>query len=238
LPQHISRRDLKKDEVRDTLAHGAEALLAHQKFTIVLVVVAIVSALGVYGWRTYAQGRSVRAVAAFNDAMTVFQAPVGTQQTPGQLTYADANKKFSDALRQFSETATKYPRTRSGQMAAYYAALSDEKLNQDGAAKKWLQGLTGSREVEVAAMAKFELAGIYGRSSQTDEAINLYRQLVAAPTILVPKPVAMLALANCYRAKDPSQAAKLYGQIKTEYPDTPIADQADQALALLPASKS
>jgi predicted negative regulator of RcsB-dependent stress response len=238
LPQHISRKDLKKDEVRDTLAHGAEALLEHQKFTIVLVIVAVLAAVGVYGWRTYAQGQSVKAVAAFNEAMTVFQAAVGKPQTPGQLAYADASKKYSDALRKFSGTATKYPRTRSGQLAAYYAALSDEKLNQDGAAKKWLQGLTGSKDTEVAAMAKFELAGIHSRTGQTDEAIKLYQQLIAAPTILVPKPVAMMALANCYRAKDPSQAAKLYGQIKTEYPDTPIADQADQALSLLPASKS
>ena len=34
--------------------------------------------------------------------------------------------------------------------------------------------------------------------------------------------------------KNPAEAAKLYGQIKTDYPDTPIAQQAEQELALLP----
>jgi TolA-binding protein len=44
----------------------------------------------------------------------------------------------------------------------------------------------------------------------------------------------MLALAEHYGAKNPSEAAKLYNQIKKDYPDTPIAEQADQALTLLP----
>jgi outer membrane protein assembly factor BamD (BamD/ComL family) len=52
--------------------------------------------------------------------------------------------------------------------------------------------------------------------------------------VLVPKPVVLLSLAEHYRDKDPAQAAKLYAQIKSEYPETPIADQADQELALLP----
>ena len=46
--------------------------------------------------------------------------------------------------------------------------------------------------------------------------------------------VVMLALAQHYSQKDPTEAARLYGQIKTDYPDTPIAEQADQALSLLP----
>jgi TolA-binding protein len=44
----------------------------------------------------------------------------------------------------------------------------------------------------------------------------------------------MLTLAQHYGAKNPTEAAKLYSQIKSDYPDTPIAEQADQALALLP----
>jgi hypothetical protein len=32
----------------------------------------------------------------------------------------------------------------------------------------------------------------------------------------------------------PDVSAKLYAQIKSEYPDTPIANEADQELALLP----
>jgi predicted negative regulator of RcsB-dependent stress response len=238
LVQHISRKELKKDEVRDTLAHGAEALLSHQTFTIVLVVLALAAAAGVYGWRTYAQRQSAGAAAGFNSAATIYQAQVGGAQTPGQPVYASDSQKFTAAEQAFAKVATKYKRTRSGQLAAYYAALSDEKLNNAAAAEKWLDGLTASKDPEIVAVAKYELAGINARSGNNERAITLYQELIAKPSILVPKPEVMLALANCYRAKDPSQAAKLYGQIKSEYPDTPIADQADEALAMLPASKS
>jgi predicted negative regulator of RcsB-dependent stress response len=235
LAQHISRKELKKDEVRDTLAHGAEALLSHQMFTIVVVIVAILAVAGVYGWRYYSQTEATRAETGFNSAMTIFQTPVGPPQTPGQLTYLDEHKKFADAEKAFAKVATKYGRTRAGHLAAYYAALSDEKLNNDAAAEKWLNGVAESKDSDVASMAKFELAGLDARAGKTEEAIKIYQQLMTQTSILVPKPEVMLALANCYRAKDPSQAAKLYGQIKADYPDTPIADQADEALALLPS---
>jgi len=238
LAQHISRKELKKDEVRDTLAHGAEAVLSHQAFTIFLVVLALAVAAGVYGWRTYAQSQAAGAEAGFNSAMAIYQAQVGGAQTPGQLTYASDSQKFTAAEQAFSKVATKYKNTRSGQLAAYYAALSDEKLNNGAAAEAWLKRVTSSKDPEVVAMAKYELAGMDARSGKNAEAIRLYQELIAKPSILVPKPEVMLALANSYRAQNPSQAAKLYGQIKSEYPDTPIADQADEALALLPASKS
>jgi hypothetical protein len=64
--------------------------------------------------------------------------------------------------------------------------------------------------------------------------VKLYQQLIDKPAVLVPKPVVMMALAEHYTRKDPAQAARLYGEIKTQFPDTPIAMQADQALSLLP----
>jgi hypothetical protein len=83
-------------------------------------------------------------------------------------------------------------------------------------------------------MACFELAQLDDRTGQGEEAVKLYKQLIAVPAVLVPKPVVMLALAEHYRQKNPTEAAKLYAQIKSEYPNTPVADQADQQLALLP----
>jgi len=234
LAQHISRRELKKDEVRETLAHGAEAVLSHQQVALYLVIAAVIVGLGIFGWKTYAQRQTVKASADFDAAMKIFQAPVGVPPTAGQITYSDSNKKFTDAEEKFAALASKYPRTRPGELARYYAALSFEKLDKNDDAKKYLQGLTGSSDEETAAMAQFELAGLDSRTGQDADAVKLYQQLIAKPTVLVPKPVVMLALAAHYGQKNPAEAAKLYSQIKSDYPNTPIADQADQALALLP----
>ena len=234
MTQHISRRDLKKDEVRDTFERGAEAVLSHQQLTLYLLIAAIVVAVGIFGWREYTERQTVKAFAAYDDAMKVFQAPVGVPPTAGEITYTDAGKKYADAGLKFSQVASKYPHTRASELARYYAALSFEKLDKNAEAKATLQELTGSHDEEVAAMAKFELASLEDRSGQGDDAIKLYQALIAKPTVLVPKPVVMLALANHYVEKNPTEAAKLYSQIKSDYPDTPIAEQADQALSLLP----
>jgi predicted negative regulator of RcsB-dependent stress response len=231
---HISRKDLKKDEVRDTFAHGAEALLSHQQLTLYLLIAAVVIAGGIFGWRTYTEHQTVKAFADYDGAMQVFQAPVGAPVAPGEVSYTDANKKFTEAEQKFSAVASKYPHTRASELSRYYAALSFEKLDKNAEARALLQGLTSSSDEEVAAMARFELAGLDDRMGQGDEAAKLYQQLIAKPTVLVPKPVVMLALAQHYGQKNPAEAAKLYGQIKTDYPDTPIAEQADQALSLLP----
>jgi predicted negative regulator of RcsB-dependent stress response len=237
LAQHIPRKQLKKDELRETFAHGAQAVLSHQQISIYILIAAIVVAAGVFGWKTYTERETVKASAAFDSAMKVFQSPVGTPPTPGEVSYTNDNQKFTAAAQQFSDVASKYPRTHPGQLARYYAALSFEKLDKTADAKKWLQEVTNSNDEEVAALAQLELASIDDRTGQDDEAVKLYRALIAKPSVLVPKPVAMMALAQHYSQKNPSEAAKLYEQIKSEYPDSPIAEQADQALALL-ASKS
>jgi predicted negative regulator of RcsB-dependent stress response len=234
LAQHISRKELKKDEVRDTLVHGADIVFGHQQITLFIVIIAVLAALGVFGWRTYAERQTVKASAGYVDAMRVFQARIRTPldpQVPGEVSYVDEKNKYADAAQKFGDVAKTYPRTHPGQLAKYYQALSEERLGKNDEAKKLLQEVADSGNEDFAAMARFELAQLYDRTGQADQAVKLYQQLIAKPAILVPKPVVMLALAEHYGANNPTEAGKIYAQVKSEYPDTPIAEQADQELA-------
>jgi tetratricopeptide (TPR) repeat protein len=232
--QHISRSELKKDQVRETFAHGAEVVLSHQKLTMYILGAAIVIAAGAFGVWTYMQRQASAASGAFDSAIRTFQTPAGVPAAPGETVYPDDAQKFTAAAKQFSDVAAKYPRTRGGQLARYFEALSDEKIGKNDDAKKLLRDLAAGNDDEAAVLSRFELAQLDETTGQGDEAAKLYQQLIDKPSILVPKPVAMLALAEHYGQTNPAQAAKLYIQIKTDYPDTPIAQQAEQALSLLP----
>jgi len=237
LTQHISRKELKTDEVRDKLVQGADLIFGHQAMAIYVVIAAVVVALGFFGWKTYAERQTVKAAAAYDDANKVFDARIRSPlepQQPGELTFTDEKNKYSESARKFEDVAKKYPRTRPGQLASYYEAISQERLGNNDAAKKLLQNLADSGDDEFAAMARFELAQLVDRQGQGDEAVNLYKKLIAKPTVLVPKPVVMMALAEHYSKSNPAEASKLYAQVKSENPDTPIAEQADQELSLLP----
>jgi hypothetical protein len=49
----------------------------------------------------------------------------------------------------------------------------------------------------------------------------------------VPKALALLALADDLRKSNPPEAAKLYNEIKKDFPDSTVADEADKRLETL-----
>jgi hypothetical protein len=238
VPEHISRKELKTDEFRDTLVHGADAVLSHQKLTIYIGVIVVVILGAFFGWRLYAERQTVKAAAAYDDAMKVFNARVrtaGEPTDPGEITYVDEKVKFDDAAKKFEAVAQQYPRTRPGQIAAYYAGLSLERLKRNDEATKWFDQVTHSGEDDFTSLARLELAQLDDGAGKQADAEKIYKDLVANPTVFVPKPVAMLGLANHYRGmSNNAGAVKLYNQIKTEFPDSPIAQEASQNAALLP----
>lgn len=241
MPQHISRRELKSDQVQEALAHSAEAVLSHQKLMIYVVAAAVIVGLGIFGWRAYSERQSVKAAAAFGDAMQTFEAPVltaGQKPSPDQISYSQESNKYQDALKKFQSVANDYSRTRSGQLAHFYAALCLERLHQDAQAIPWLTGMESGSNSDFAAMARFELAQIYDRQGKSDQAVALYTQLLNSSSVFVPKPIVLLSLAEHFSQSNPAQAAKFYNQVKAEFPNTGAADQADQGLALLPSGKS
>ena len=234
---HISRKELKKDEVRETFAHGAEAVLSHQTLTIYLLSLAIIVAAAVLSYRLYSERQDVKASAAYDVAMQSFSAPIATAAAPAQpgtLTFTDEKTKYTDAATKFTTLANSYPHTHDGTLAKYFAAVSDEHIGKDDDAKRLLSQLATSSDIEFAAMGKYELAQLQDRTGQSGEAVKLYQELIDKPTVLVPKSLAMLALAQHYIQSDPAQASRLFSQIKTDYPDTPIAEQADQGLSMIP----
>ena len=237
-PKHISRRELKKDEIRDTLSHGAEAVFSHQRQLWFYGGLAVLVVAAVLGWRFYTQRQTVQAAAALTDAMKVYQArirAVNEPANPGEITYVDEKNKYADASKKFADVAGRYPRTQPGLVARYYAALSLTRAERYDEAVKDLTALESDKDPGFAALAKFQLAQVDEKTGKSAQAVQLYQDLINKPNVFVPKPVALLALADYYTKTDPAQAAKLYQQVKSEFPDSQAAQQADQRLQLLPA---
>ena len=234
MAQHILRKDLKKDEIREKLVSGVESVASHQQALWMVVTAALIVALAVFGWNSYARRQTAKASAALDDAMKVFQARIrvaGEQLDPAEITYLDEKNKFTDAEKKFLTVAGQYGRTKPGQMARYYAALSEVQLKQYANAEKNLDQVSSGGDENLASLAKFQLAGVYQQENKGPQAVAVYKQLSDKPSVFVPKPMAMLALADYYRKSDPAQATKLYNQVKQEFPDA--AEQADQGLELL-----
>lgn len=232
MPEHISRKELKQDKIKETFEHGAEAVISHGQFTSIIVGLVLVIALGYGGWRFYMDRRTVEASGAFDAAMKAYQGRIGAPDPnePGEPVYASENARVQDALTKFTGVADKYPSTNPGKLARYYAALCLEDLERHNQAVEELKKISGGSDKELSAMAQYQTAVIDSRTGKTDEAIKIFRALADKPSAIVPRPLVLLELAGSLRKSNPKEAETIYQQIKKEFPDTSLAEQADRGL--------
>ncbi|HEX8871501.1 MAG TPA: tetratricopeptide repeat protein [Candidatus Acidoferrum sp.] len=233
MPDHISRRELKQDKVRESFEHGAEAVLSHTRILSIALLAVIVLGSGYLGWKFYSTRQTADAQAALDEAMKIFNAPLavpGQPALPGEITYVDPSKRSQDAETKFAAVAAKYSHTNPGKLARYYSALCLMDLDKLNQASEELNKLQGSSDKELSALAQFQKARIAERTNKNDEAIRTLRALSVSGSVLVPKPMVLLELASLLRQSDPKGAAALYEQLKKDFPNTSVADEADRGL--------
>src|SRR4029077_6231535 len=224
------------DKIKETIEHGAEAVISHGQFTLIVVIVILAMVLGYGGWHLYIDRQTVAASADFDTAMRAYQGRIASAPDPAEPNepfYPDAPAPAQDAVQKFSKVADKYPSTNPGKLARYYSALCLEDLERHNQALEELKKISGSGDKELAAMAQFQTAIIYSRTGKTDDAVKTLRALADKPTVLVPRPMVLLELAGILRTSNPKEATTIYQQTKKEFPDTAIADQADRGLDFL-----
>ena len=240
MPGHISPKELKRDRFVETVVHAEEYAASHARNLWIAAGAAAVILAAIFGWRFWSEQQSQKAGLAMEDAMKVFEARIRTPaepQEPGEVTYLAEKTKYTDARKKFDEVAQKYSLTTQGTLARYYSALCSEHLGETDKATATLRDLSNGSNAEAAALAKLSLAGLAEDAGKNDEAAQILQGLVDHPTTLVPRARAELALAELYRRTKPAEAAKLYEQIKKEFPESPLSDEADKRLAeLAPAS--
>jgi predicted negative regulator of RcsB-dependent stress response len=218
MAKHISRKELKKNEFAETMMHGAEAVASHQRLTwIIGGAIALVLIL-VGGWRYYSQNQTARASVGLQAAMKIFDARIrasGEPAAPDEVTYID----------------------EPGHVALYYEALCLAQLDKNDEAEKDLKAVESSGDASLAPLAQFQLAQVYDNTSRSDQALKIYQQLADKPAEFVPRAVVLLKMADHHSKSNPQEAAKLYNQVKTEFPDSAAAQAADKGLQLLSPAK-
>ena len=81
MTEHISRKELKQDKVRETFEHGAEAVLSHTRLASIALLALILAASAYLGWKFYSERQTAQAQVALDEAMKIFNAPIAV---PGQ----------------------------------------------------------------------------------------------------------------------------------------------------------
>ena len=237
MPDHLSRKELKQDKFRESIEHGAEAVYSHSQVAAAAVAAVLVVVLAYGGWKLYSDRQTLQASAGLDDAMKVYNAPIRAANepaVPGELTYPDTQKRSQDAAPKFAAVAGKYPGTNPGKLARYYEALTLLDLDKENQSIEELKKLVGGSDKELSAMAQYQMANIYARTGKIDDATKAYRAVADAKSVLVPRPLVLLELADLLRQSNPTEATSIYQQVKKDYPtNSTLTERADRGLDLV-----
>jgi TolA-binding protein len=236
-----TRHQLKQDrfskvtlEAAENAAHWSEE---HKtKLIAVTIAVVVIAAVGLGGWY-YVNTQDEKASGELSAAVRTFETPLrpaGVPAQPGFDSFASGEERATAARKQFQAIVDKYPRTHTADMARYFVGLTASQLNDNAAAERSLQGAAGSSNADLAALGKFALASVYRAENKDTQAVDLYKQLINKPTLVVSKATAQIELAGFYESRQkPDEAKKLYEQVEKENPATEAATMAQRRVAAL-----
>ena len=236
MAEHISRKELKQDKIHDAIEHGAEAVFSHTTVLAAAVLAVVVVAVGYFSWRFYNDRQTVQATAALDLATRAYSARIAAApdpNDPGEAFYPTELARAEDAVKKFSAVAEKYPNTNPGRLAAYYAALCYEDLERHNQALEQLKKISSGKDKELVAMAQYQIGVIYERTGKPADAVKVFRDLADHPSVFVPRPLVLLELAETLRQSNPKEAANVYTQLKKEFPNTAVSEEADRGLETL-----
>ena len=195
--------------------------------TLAIAIIFVAIAVGVY-----LSNQSAKAGQAFSDAMDVYDMPLrqpGQPVDPSNPGYATAADRARAANPLFQHAADTFGLFQAGKNARYFAGLTAVDMGQNSQAEADLKKSVDNGG-GLGALAKLALAGLYRQTNRQQQAIDLYKQLIAKPTLTVPVSTARLELAETYETTQPEQARRLYAQIKDEDKTSAAAQIATQKL--------
>jgi len=236
-----TRHQLKQDRFSkvtfEAAGNAAHWSVEHQsKLIAAVIAVIVIGAIAFGGWY-YVNSQDEKASAEFSTAVRTWQTPVrpaGVPPQPGTDSFASAQERATAARKQFQAIVDKYPRTHTADMARYFVGLASAQLGDNAAAERSLQEAARSSNADLAALGKFALANVYRAEHKDAQAIDLYKQLIDKPTLVVSKATAQLELASFYESRQkPDEAKKLYDQVAKENPSTEAASLAQRRVAAL-----
>jgi len=237
----LTRHQLKQDEFRDGLERVEVYFKQHYK-EILNYTILIVGVVGIaLGVKFYTERQDAQANAELGAALDTFRAYVG-QPTPGAPdaggpAFQTAQAKYKKALDQFQAVVNHYrmvPRPKAVAIARYQVGVCQALLGDSPAGIATLESSSRERDTEIAALAKFALAGELVKTGKVPDAVKLYQGLADHPTVSVPRASALLALADAYRSSQPAQARQIYERLGKEFAsNVAVAQAVKQQMATL-----
>jgi TolA-binding protein len=232
------KQQIKQDELRTGFEHAAGWAGEHRdeiRVTAIALAVVLLAAVGFGSYRSHQQASAAR---AFDEALTIFHAPVtGEPAANGAVgtVYATRAEKDQKAAAAFAEVAKRYGSSPTGRRARYYAALANLDAGKTAEAEAELKDLsTKGDDPLVRDLSRLALADLRRGSGRFDEAIEGYRKIADDSGSAVPRDHALMRVgATLEEAHKGPEAIQSYRRLIEEFPSSTYAGEAKSRIVYL-----
>ncbi len=232
---HLSRKELKQDNVALKVEETTHFLVTHRDLAIkVGVGVLVVVAIGAASWFFISSRRDARELALSNALQTV-AAPVGAPAADGGLSYPNQQAKTDAERTAFKSVISNDGGSEEAYAAEYSLAGIDVASGNTDQGLKEYDDVISQGNSDYSSMAKLSKAELLFSLNRTSEAQPILKDLMDHPTSMVSKDQAAIALARGLAATQPEEARKLLLPLANAHSD--ISQSAVTALGELPAAK-
>ncbi|MGD0913495.1 MAG: tetratricopeptide repeat protein [Terracidiphilus sp.] len=226
-----TRHALKQDKFARAAVTSASWLGENRSSVLRWVISVVVALVLVVSGIVYWNMRTSAADEALGSALDVYTEPLATPGVPDSGTYTTAAARATEANREFVAIAHNFSGLPEASRAQYFAGITYIDLGQNGPAETQLKATAGAWNRNIANLGKLALAGLYHQTGRDSDAIKLYNELAAKPSVTVPADTAQLALADVYAAEGKQDMAKaIWGKIKDSDKDSAAGSVAEQKL--------
>jgi tetratricopeptide (TPR) repeat protein len=228
-----TRHALKKDKFAQAAASSADWISGHRAGVMRWVITAGVVVVLCIAALVYWNVRSSAAALALGAALDVYDTPLAQPGAPPEAgVYSTSAARAKEANREFVAVAHNFGWLPEGAQARYFAGVTYKELGDNGNAETELKSAAGSWNSNLSNLAKLALAGLYQQTNRDSEAIKLYNELTAKPSVTVSADVAQLDLADLYASEGKQdQARALWAKVKDADKDGMAGSIAAQKLA-------
>ena len=229
MAQKITRKDLKRNEIAETVGRTVDYVTGHRRGVVEAAAIAagvalLVGAfLLVRGYRESQAGRELSAgLSALDTPVAGSPAAVNAPKT-----YATEGEREREA-RSHLERAAGIGGTEAGRAAGVILAARDPK---SASASETFSRAARDGKSEIAAAAELDQARLLASSGKASEAIDRLKRAIESPRSSAPKDALLFALAEIYEKNGaPLDARATYQRLVNDYPESPYRQDARSKL--------
>lgn len=232
MTQKISRRDLKRNDLAETMGKTVDYVSGHRRGVTEAVAIAVAIGVLVGGFFLYRAWTERAAGKSLSEAIGVLETPLASDAAAAGApkTFASAAERRVEAEKLLQKAAA-HGSTRSGRAAQVILAANG--ADKPGQSVDVFEKAARASASESAAAAEIDAAKLLAAQGKATEAIDRLKRAIESPTSAAPKDALLFTLAAIYEQSGaPADARATYQRLITDYPNSPYRADARQKVPL------